>query len=148
MMIERVGFQNLLTKLGVGLAAISLCIGAAPSSPALERLDHADSTPAAVVANSNALVKLPALLAEQYPTIRSLVLARRGCVEFEYYKVGLDAQSLSPVRSITKSVLSVHVGIALEKGYLRIDQKLSELLRKYWTQPSIPTFAISPFAIC
>jgi CubicO group peptidase (beta-lactamase class C family) len=83
---------------------------------------------AAVVANSNALVKLPALLAEQYPTIRSLVLARRGCVEFEYYKVGLDAQSLSPVRSITKSVLSVLVGIALEKGYLRIDQKLSELL--------------------
>ena len=30
--------------------------------------------------------------------------------------------------SITKSVLSVLVGIALEKGYLRIDQKLSELL--------------------
>ncbi len=77
------------------------------------------------------LVKLPALLAEQYPTIQSLVLARRGCVEFEYYKAGLDARSLSPVHSITKSVLSVLVGIALDRGHLRLDQKLSEL----WSAP-------------
>jgi CubicO group peptidase (beta-lactamase class C family) len=127
-MIERVSFRHLLTRLCIGLAAIPLSIGATSSSLAQERPDHADSTPATAVANSNALVKLPALLAEQYPTIQSLVLARRGCVEFEYYKAGLDARSLSPVHSITKSVLSVLVGIALDRGYLRLDKKLSELL--------------------
>lgn len=127
-MIDRFSFQHLLTRLCIGLAAFPLCIGATSNSLAQQRLDHADSTPAAAVANSDALVKLPALLAERYPTIRSLVLAHRGCVEFEYYKAGVDAQSRSPVRSVTKSVLSVLVGIALDRGYLRLDQKLSELL--------------------
>ena len=137
-MIERARFQSLMTKLCIGLAAIPLCIGAISNSLAQEQLDHTDATPAAVGANSDALVKLPALLAEQYPTIRSLVLARRGCVEFEYYRVGLDAQSQSPVHSITKSVLSVLVGIALDKGYLRLDQKLSELL------PEVSASTINP----
>jgi len=73
-------------------------------------------------------MNLPALLAKQYPTVRSLVLARRGCLEFEYYSAGVNAESRSPVRSVTKSVLSVLVGIALDRGYLRLDQKLSELL--------------------
>ena len=127
-MIERARLQSLMTKLCISLVAISLCIGATSNSISQEQLDHAESTRAAVVANSNALVMLPALLAEQYPTIRSLMLARHGCVEFEYYKVGLNAQSQSPVRSVTKSVLSILVGIALDRGYLRLDQKLSELL--------------------
>ncbi len=30
--------------------------------------------------------------------------------------------------SVTKSVLSLLIGIAIDKGYLRLDQKLSELL--------------------
>jgi CubicO group peptidase (beta-lactamase class C family) len=48
-------------------------------------------------------------------------------VELEYYAKGLNAQSLSPVRSVTKSVLSILVGIAHDRGYLRLDEKLSEL---------------------
>ena len=56
------------------------------------------------------------------------MFARDGCVEFEYYKAGVNAQSRSPVRSITKSVLSILVGIARDRGYLRLDEKLSEFL--------------------
>lgn len=118
-LIKRVSFQHLLTR---------LCIGATSNSLARERFDDDDSTPAEVVVNSEKLVNLPALLAEQYPTIRSLVLARRRCVEFEYYRAGVSVESLSPVRSVTKSVLSVLVGIALDKECLHLDQKLSELL--------------------
>ena len=102
------------------------CFGTASNALAQERHELAASTPAAVVAGPNA--DLSARLAKQYPTIRSLVLARGGCVEFEYYRAGVDARSQSPVRSITKSVLSVLVGIALDRGYLRLDQKLSELV--------------------
>jgi CubicO group peptidase (beta-lactamase class C family) len=127
-MFDRVGFQYLLTRLCIGLAAFPLCVGGASSSLAQQRLEHADSTPAAASANSDAFVNLPARLADQYPTIRSLVLARHGCVEFEYYKAGVNAKSLSPVRSVTKSVLSILVGIALDRGFLRLDEKLSELL--------------------
>jgi CubicO group peptidase (beta-lactamase class C family) len=137
-MIERISFRHSLTRVCIGLAAVLLCTGATSSSlaqeqpdqeqPDQEQPDQAGSAPAAAVADSDALLKLPALLAERYPTIRSLVLARRGCVQFEYYKAGMDAQSRSPVRSVTKSVLSILVGVALDRGYLRLDQKLSELL--------------------
>jgi len=126
--IERVILQHLPVRLCIGLAAITLCIGATSNSLAQGRLDHADSTPATVVANPDAFATLPALLAERHPTIRSLMLVRHGCVEFEYYKAGLNAESRSPVRSITKSVLSILVGIARDRGYLRLDEKLSELL--------------------
>jgi CubicO group peptidase (beta-lactamase class C family) len=122
--IQRTRFQYL----PIGLAAIALCIAVASNSLAQELLDHGDSTPAAAVANSTNLAKLPALLAERYPTIRSLLLARPGCLAFEYYRTGVSAESLSSVRSVTKSVLSVLVGIALDKGYLRLNEQLSELL--------------------
>jgi CubicO group peptidase (beta-lactamase class C family) len=121
-MIERVDFQQLLATLCISLAAILQCVGAASNSVAQV------SAPAAVIANSDPLASLPARLAEQYPKIRSLVLARGGCVAFEYYKEGVNAQSLSPVRSVTKSVLSILVGIAISRGYLRLDQKISEVL--------------------
>jgi CubicO group peptidase (beta-lactamase class C family) len=56
------------------------------------------------------------------------VLVRGNCVAFEYYRKDIDAETLSQVHSITKSVLSILVGIALDKGYLRLDQRLPELL--------------------
>lgn len=125
-MVERGGIRYLLTRLCIGLAVIPLSIGATSRSFAQGQPDHADSPSVAVVANSE--VNLPGMLAEHYPTVRSLLLARGGCVEFEYYKAGVDAESRSPVRSVTKSVLSILVGIALDRGYLRLDQRLSELL--------------------
>jgi len=136
--IQRGGFRDLLTRLCIGLAAIPLFTAAISGSSAQERPDRADSAPAPAAANSNTLAKLPALLAARYPAIRSLVLARRGCVAFEYYKTGVDAQTLSPVRSVTKSVLSILVGIALKRGYLRLDEQLSELL------PEVSNPAIDP----
>jgi CubicO group peptidase (beta-lactamase class C family) len=69
-----------------------------------------------------------ATLAEHYPTLRALIVARGNCVVFEYYRKDIDAETLSPVYSVTKSVLAILVGIAIDRGYLRLDQKLSELL--------------------
>lgn len=69
-----------------------------------------------------------ATLAEHYPTLRALVVARGNCVVFEYYRKDINAETLSPVYSVAKSVLAILVGIAIDRGYLRLDQKLSELL--------------------
>ena len=63
--------------------------------------------------NSGTLPHLNSRLAEQYPAVRSVVFARHGCVEFEYYRGAVNAQSLLPVHSITKSVLSILIGMAL-----------------------------------
>jgi CubicO group peptidase (beta-lactamase class C family) len=78
--------------------------------------------------NSETLSHLPAFLDVKYPTVRSLVLVRGNCIAFEYYKKDVGAETRSPMHSITKSVLSILVGIALDRGYLRLDQKLPELL--------------------
>jgi CubicO group peptidase (beta-lactamase class C family) len=69
-----------------------------------------------------------ATLAEHYPTLRALVVARGNCVVFEYYRKDINAETLSPVYSVAKSALDILVGIAIDRGYLRLDQKLSELL--------------------
>jgi CubicO group peptidase (beta-lactamase class C family) len=71
---------------------------------------------------------LAASLKDAYPSVRALVVARGACVVFEYYRRGITAGTRSPVYSVTKSVLSILIGVAIDRGYLRLDEKLSELL--------------------
>jgi CubicO group peptidase (beta-lactamase class C family) len=67
-------------------------------------------------------------LGEKHPDVRALVVARGECVVAEYYRAGLDAGSRSPVYSVSKSVLSILVGIAIDKGLMHLDEKLGEIL--------------------
>ena len=77
------------------------------------------------------LAKLSATIAGQYPSVRALVLARGNCILHEYYaNSSPDVQW--PVHSATKSVLSTLVGIAIDKGFLPLDQKLPELVTQDW----------------
>src|SRR5689334_23985156 len=58
------------------------------------------------------LADLSASLQEKYPSLRAMVIARGNCIAFEYYRRNMDAGTQSPVFSVTKSVLSILVGIA------------------------------------
>ncbi len=71
---------------------------------------------------------LAASLPNAYPSVRALVVARGDCVVFEYYRKGVGVGTRSPVYSVTKSVLATLAGIAIDQGYLRLDEKLSEVL--------------------
>ena len=73
------------------------------------------------------LAKLSATITAQYPSVRALVLARGNCILHEYYAYN-SPDGQWPVHSVTKSVLSILVGIAIDKGLLRLDQKLPELV--------------------
>lgn len=64
----------------------------------------------------------------QRPGLRALVVARGGCVLLEYYGAGAGPQTRFPVYSVTKSVLSLLVGVAVDRGALRLDQTLSDWL--------------------
>jgi len=75
----------------------------------------------------DSLAQLSTTIAEKYPTVRGLVVARGGCLVYEHYRFG-GPEVRWPVYSVTKSVLSVLVGIAIDKGHLRLDQRLPELL--------------------
>jgi CubicO group peptidase (beta-lactamase class C family) len=103
------------------LASLALLILLASSAAA-----HAQDAAAQGVAQ--AAPTLPTLLKDKFPSIRALVLARGDCVVFEYYRNGIGVGTRSPVHSVTKSVLSILIGMAIDRGDLRLDQKLSDLL--------------------
>jgi CubicO group peptidase (beta-lactamase class C family) len=79
-----------------------------------------------------------ASLAEKYPGLRALVVARGTCIGFEYYRKDIGAETQSPVQSVTKSVLSILIGIAIDEGYLRLDQKLSEVFPEAFDENADP----------
>jgi CubicO group peptidase (beta-lactamase class C family) len=89
-----------------------------------------------------------ATLAEHYPTLRALIVARGNCVVFEYYRKDIDAETLSPVYSVTKSVLAILVGIAIDRVTSAWIKSCRSFFQKQLTTTSIRTFATSRFVIC
>src|SRR5215210_8697053 len=104
------------------LAAIGISLFLAAGFPARPTTaQQVTATPA------ETLARLSATIAVQYPSAKALVLARGNCILHEYYAYNSpDVQW--PMHSVTKSVLSILVGIAIDKGLLRLDQKLPELV--------------------
>jgi CubicO group peptidase (beta-lactamase class C family) len=77
----------------------------------------------------------PALLEEaarrveaETPLLSSLLVARGGDLVFERYWNGQDAGTPLHVWSVTKSVTSLAVGVAVADGALRLDQTLGDLI--------------------
>lgn len=92
----------------------------------------------AAAARSPALSNPQARLAEQYPSLRALVIACGNCIAFEYYRKDIGAETQSPMRSVTKSVLSILIGIAIDEGYLRLDKKLSDIFPEAFDENTDP----------
>lgn len=67
--------------------------------------------------------------AGRLPNLTSLVVVRGGTLERQLYLHGGGADTAQDVRSVTKSVVSLLAGIALDRGCLpSLDQTLAELL--------------------
>lgn len=61
--------------------------------------------------------------------LRTLLVARNGFLVREYYAPPLTVDSLSDVRSVTKSITSMLVGIAITRGELPgLSERLSQLI--------------------
>ena len=78
---------------------------------------------------SPALLDRAYVQARETPGILSLLVQRHGVLVAEEYFHGSAADSLDQVWSVTKSVMSILTGIALEQGHLTsLDQTLEDLL--------------------
>ncbi|HRE20156.1 MAG TPA: serine hydrolase [Rhabdaerophilum sp.] len=78
-------------------------------------------------------------LKEKLPRVISLGIVRRGKLVYEYYKEGATAETAVNVASVTKSVLALLVGIALDKGVLKsVDQPITEFF------PELATTDVDP----
>jgi len=75
------------------------------------------------------LDELDTKVPESYPQVRSLLVVRHGYLVYERYWHGLDAADGHNSHSVTKSVTSALVGIALADHKLKsLDQTVGELL--------------------
>jgi CubicO group peptidase (beta-lactamase class C family) len=78
------------------------------------------------------LAQMHAYAQDSQPPINALVVVRHGYIVFEAYYHAFDQSSYFSAYSITKSILSALVGVALEKRYLRsLDQRLLEFFPEY-----------------
>jgi len=72
---------------------------------------------------------LDTLVPDRYPQVRSLLVVRHGYLVYERYWHGFDAAAGHNSESVTKSVVSALVGIALGERRLKsLDQTVGELL--------------------
>ncbi|MBH5316912.1 serine hydrolase [Paenibacillus sp. GSMTC-2017] len=71
--------------------------------------------------------------------IRSVIVSRDEDIIFEEYYGDATESTLNHVRSVTKSVLSALIGIAIEEGFIKdIDQKVEEFFPEYMTKETHP----------
>ena len=90
------------------------------------------AAPEAVGMRSEKLGELDALLRSRHRNVRGLVVVRKGYVVFEWYGAGCGPEDTHNVASVTKSVVSALVGIAIEAGFIRsVDQKVLEFFPEY-----------------
>ena len=73
------------------------------------------------------------------PDVFSLLVVKNGYLVFEKYYSWGSPEKYALVHSVTKSVTSALIGIALDKGHLKsVDQKLIEFFPEYITDASDP----------
>ena len=82
--------------------------------------------------DTNHLARSLQQLPQVCPDLHSLLVVRHGRLIVERYFGGSQPQDAWNVKSVTKSMLSALVGIALERGYIRsLDQPVLDFFPEY-----------------
>ncbi len=104
-----------------------------PPGPDRWVFDHwQTAAPEASQVDTNHLARSLEQLPRVCPDLRSLLVVRHGALVVERYFGGTRPQDAWNVKSVTKSMVSALVGIALERGYLRsLDQPVLDFFPEY-----------------
>jgi CubicO group peptidase (beta-lactamase class C family) len=96
----------------------------AQSSSTVPSLDNRTSLP-----SYPAFETISKKIETDYADIESVVVVRKGRLLFEHYKSNSGSETLRDIQSVTKSVLSLAVGVALGQGTIKsIDQPIYEIV--------------------
>ena len=77
-------------------------------------------------------MELERMLKEKHGNMGALIISQDDKIVYEYYNHGCDVESPFHVFSVTKSVISMLIGIAIDKGYIKsINQKVLEFFPDY-----------------
>jgi len=125
-----------------GLLVLTCAIRALATTPAdrPEALDDgwAVAAPAEVGVDASVLAQLSARIEDQtFKNITSILVAREGKLIHEAYFNGGERERLNDVRSASKSVTSLLVGAAIDRGLISgVDAKVFDFFKdRQWTNP-------------
>ncbi len=97
------------------------------------------STPEKQGMDSTKLFIADEFIQNRLPDAFSLLVVKNGYLVFEKYYSWGSPEKFAVVHSVTKSVMSALIGIALDKGYLKsVDQKLTEFFPEYYSDELDP----------
>lgn len=96
------------------------------------------AAPAAQGVDSALLDSAVALIVQRHPNVQSLLVVRHGYVVLERYFAGRDSTTAFDLRSATKSITSMLVGIAIERKFLRgLDQRIAAIVPDALAGPDV-----------
>jgi CubicO group peptidase (beta-lactamase class C family) len=82
--------------------------------------------------NEEMIIKLGKVITDEYSNIAGIVVQKNGKLLYENYFNECTAANTIHIFSITKSIISILIGIAIDKGYIKsIDQKVLDFFPAY-----------------
>ncbi len=71
--------------------------------------------------------------------IKSFMLQREGQLIIDAHRMGMQSDRTTNIKSVSKSIISLLVGIAIDRGYLRgVDQPIGEFFPNYFNRHPDP----------
>ncbi|MEQ8187289.1 MAG: serine hydrolase [Candidatus Eremiobacterota bacterium] len=88
--------------------------------------------PADLSMDSKKLSELEPVIKSDYSNINAIIVVRNGYIAYERYYNGYGPDDTHHVASVTKSIISALIGIAIDGGYIKhIDQKVLDFFPEY-----------------
>ncbi|UNK16059.1 beta-lactamase family protein [Paenibacillus sp. N3/727] len=82
--------------------------------------------------DSEKLSELEPMIKSEYSNINGIVVVRNGSIAYERYYNGYGPDDTHHVASVTKSVISALIGIAIDAEYIKnVDQKVLDFFPEY-----------------
>ncbi|BBI33387.1 serine hydrolase domain-containing protein [Cohnella abietis] len=88
--------------------------------------------PAALGMDTEKLSELESILKAQYSNLTGIVVVHKGYIAYEKYDSSCDPNDTYHVASVTKSIISALIGIAIDTGYIKsVDEKVMDFFPEY-----------------
>ena len=82
--------------------------------------------------NQIKIKELEQIISSKYGNTTGIIIIKDGDVSYEKYFKGCTANSRVHIYSVTKSIISILIGIALDKGYIKnIEEKVLDYFPEY-----------------
>ncbi|WP_035431985.1 serine hydrolase domain-containing protein [Bacillus sp. UNC322MFChir4.1] len=98
----------------------------------MKRNDWPTADPAILGMDPEKLSALESTIKSDYNNINGIVVVRKGNIAYERYYNGYGPDDTHHVASVTKSIISALIGIAIDAGYIQsVDQKVLDFFPEY-----------------